>query len=392
MRSRPIVRRAGARVAETPASSAVSTAQDATRASTSIGFSSPRARSGGTAAAATPTSQAARASPTSPARAEMTTDSVSSWRHSRGRLAPAAARIANSGVRDRARDRNRFAALAHAISSTQATAPNSRNSAFRRCCTQPKRASMPSPASWFSDLSRVVTPEDAHAGFHWGANAAARSSACSNETSCARRARTDTKGERPGTGPPRPASKGSQNMVSASGNRNDVGITPTMVSRRPPRRSGRPTMSASPPKRVCQAVWLTMATALPASSGAKTLPSSGATPRSGSRPGDISAPCRVSGSSPPVKMPSTRPYVSTRSNSIVSSRQFSTIATGCTGPPPDGSKRFRSTSRCGSANGTAFSSRLSTMANTVVVMATPRPKTRTTATVNRGDRRRMRTP
>ena len=30
------------------------------------------------------------------------------------------------------------------------------------------------------------------------------------------------------SGPPRPASKGSQKVVSASGNRNDAGITPTM--------------------------------------------------------------------------------------------------------------------------------------------------------------------
>ena len=151
-------------------------------------------------------------------------------------------------------------------------------------------------------------------------------------------------------------------------------------------------MPASPPKRVCQTVWLTMATSLPASSGAKPLPSSGATPRRASSPGDICAPGRVSGSAPPVKTPSVRPYVSTRSNSVVSLRQFSTIATGCTGPPPDGPHRCSSTSRCGSAKGTAFSSRLSTMANTVVVMATPSPRTRTTATVNRGDRPRMRTP
>ena len=254
------------------------------------------------------------------------------------------------------------------------------------------RASTPSPASWFSDLSRVVIPVEAHRGFHWGASAAARASASSNDTFGARRAMTDTKGWPMPSGPGRPASKGSQKVVSASGNRNDAGITPTMVSTRSPRRRGRPTMPASPPKRVCHAAWLTTATGLAASSGAKALPTSGAMPRSGNMPGDTRAPGRVSGSPPPVKTPSTRPYVSTRSNNATSLRQFSTIATGCEGPPPDGPHRFSSTSRCGSANGTAFSSRLSTMANTVVIMATPSPRTRTTATVNRGDRRRMRTP
>ena len=94
MRSPPTARSAGGRVAATPASSAASAAQDATRPSRSIGFSSRRPSSGGTAAAARPASQAARA--------ETATDSVSNWRHSRTLLAPAAARIANSRVRDSA--------------------------------------------------------------------------------------------------------------------------------------------------------------------------------------------------------------------------------------------------------------------------------------------------
>ncbi len=38
---------------------------------------------------------------------------------------------------------------------------------------------------------------------------------------------------------------------------------------------------ASPPNKVCQIAWLTTTTAVPASSGAKALPHSGATPSSG---------------------------------------------------------------------------------------------------------------
>ena len=92
---------------------------------------------------------------------------------------------------------------------------------------------------------------------------------------------------------PRRMSKGSQKAVSASGNRNDAGITPTMVSTPSLKRSGRPTMPASPPKRVCQVAWLMIPTGLVPSSGAKALPGSGAMPRNGSRPGDTRAPCIV---------------------------------------------------------------------------------------------------
>ena len=180
--------------------------------------------------------------------------------------------------------------------------------------------------------------------------------------------------------------------MAGSGNRNDAGITPTIVSSPSLKRIGRPTMSASPPKRVRQVAWLMMATGLAASSGANARPCSGATPRSGSRPGDTRAPRIVSGSLPPVKTRSRRSYASTPSNSAPSLRQLSTNAAGWLGPPPVGPNRFSSTSRCASANGTAFSSKLSTMANTAVVMPTPSPRMRTTATVNCGDRRRMRTP
>jgi hypothetical protein len=74
---------------------------------------------------------AASASPITPPISASSVLSVSSWRTSRPRPAPSAARIASSRLRRSMRDSIRFATLAQAISSTQPTAPSSTKSVGR---------------------------------------------------------------------------------------------------------------------------------------------------------------------------------------------------------------------------------------------------------------------
>ena len=73
----------------------------------------------------------ARPSPTRPPTSDSRTLSVSSCRTSRARLAPMARRTASSRRRAVALASNRLAIFAHAISSTAATTPPSRNAVAR---------------------------------------------------------------------------------------------------------------------------------------------------------------------------------------------------------------------------------------------------------------------
>ena len=73
----------------------------------------------------------ARNNPSNPPVNESTTLSVNNCRTTRMRLAPSAARMAISLCRDIARASSRLATFAHAIKSTQPTAPNRINKAGR---------------------------------------------------------------------------------------------------------------------------------------------------------------------------------------------------------------------------------------------------------------------
>ena len=77
------------------------------------------------------TPQNASKSPATPPASESTVLSVSNWRTSRQRPAPNALRTAISCPRPAARTKNRLATLAHAISSTNDTAPVKTTSAGR---------------------------------------------------------------------------------------------------------------------------------------------------------------------------------------------------------------------------------------------------------------------
>ena len=77
------------------------------------------------------TPHTASSSPSAPPASERITHSVSSWRTSRPRPAPSAARTAISDSRAAARASSRLATLAQAMSSTKPTAP-SRTSTERR--------------------------------------------------------------------------------------------------------------------------------------------------------------------------------------------------------------------------------------------------------------------
>ena len=69
--------------------------------------------------------------PAPPPISDRTMPSVSTCRTTRRRAAPIASRTAISRFRDAARASIRFATFAHAMSSTQATAPNNTKSARR---------------------------------------------------------------------------------------------------------------------------------------------------------------------------------------------------------------------------------------------------------------------
>ena len=129
----------------------------------SIATSSRRGKSRAASTGASPTRNQASASPSAPPIADSSRLSVSSWRVSRPRLAPIAARTVSSRCRARPRDRQRLATFAHAISSTQAT-PAARTSSAARTrevisSTMPRTCTTggpPMPNNRFAAIGRMV--------------------------------------------------------------------------------------------------------------------------------------------------------------------------------------------------------------------------------------------
>ena len=97
---------------------------------------SARGRLAGAMASSVSMPMSASRSPASAPPPAMTKLSASSWRTSRQRLPPSAARTASWRSRWDARTRSRFATLAQAISSTNATAPMSASRAGRTSATR----------------------------------------------------------------------------------------------------------------------------------------------------------------------------------------------------------------------------------------------------------------
>ena len=123
-----------------PQTIAVTTPANTAKASTtgSIATASSRGRSFGPSASSTSMPARARIRPRPVPHAAITRLSASIWRTSCPRLAPIAARTASSRLRPAARTTSRLATLAHAISSTNATAPISDTIVGR---TSPTRSS-----------------------------------------------------------------------------------------------------------------------------------------------------------------------------------------------------------------------------------------------------------
>ena len=116
-----------------PNSMPVSTETTSVKPSTVASMPTSLARVVKRAVKATSRSRPAAASPRpiTPPMIASSVLSVSSWRTSRPRPAPSAARIASSRLRRSMRESIRFATLAQAISSTQPTAPSSTRSVGR---------------------------------------------------------------------------------------------------------------------------------------------------------------------------------------------------------------------------------------------------------------------
>ena len=117
----------------TPKSSPVTTESPSAKASARpfTAISSSRGWSPGSSACSARTPHTASPSPSAPPASASSTLSVSSWRTSRRREAPSAARIATSRSRVATRASIRLATLAQAISRTSPTAPRKTSSAGR---------------------------------------------------------------------------------------------------------------------------------------------------------------------------------------------------------------------------------------------------------------------
>ncbi len=131
-RSEPPAARAPARTSAV-VTRQVRAVKASTRPSTSI--SPRRGRFDGCNARSSPSASVVTSSPSAPPATASTALSVSSCRAMAQRLAPSAVRSANSPSRTVARTSSRWATLAHAISSTSATAPSRTSSAGRACLT-----------------------------------------------------------------------------------------------------------------------------------------------------------------------------------------------------------------------------------------------------------------
>jgi hypothetical protein len=98
----------------------------------------------------------ANATPTTPPAAASSVLSVSSWRTSRPRPAPSAARSASSRSRPSIRASVRFATFAHAISSTRLVMPIRMSSSSRAPSVSAERTS--TVVAWKPDVAVRYTP------------------------------------------------------------------------------------------------------------------------------------------------------------------------------------------------------------------------------------------
>ena len=174
--------------------------------------------------------------------------SVRSCRAMRARLAPSAMRTAISWRRVAARIKSRFATLAQAISSTNATAPTRTSSEVR---TLPIRVSL----SGMIRATGLIPPARGSGGI---ARAIASSSlfACSGVASARSRPMTGKRKELPGSS----RSASGVQTWEAAGNVNPRGMTPTTVRVMPSRVIAFPRIARSPLKRARQSRSLRMTT------------------------------------------------------------------------------------------------------------------------------------
>jgi hypothetical protein len=145
-------RSAGTSAKTTTVASVTPRAKPSTDPSTAI--SANLGRLAGRSVRSTAIAQNVSVSPSPPAAAARIPASVSTCRSMAPRLAPSAARRANSPSRAVARVSSRLATLAQAMSSTSATAPMSSSSAGRACLT----------TSWCSGTTRMRRLEPACTG------------------------------------------------------------------------------------------------------------------------------------------------------------------------------------------------------------------------------------
>ena len=125
--------------------------------------SSRRGRSGGASATSVVTPTRAISAPAIPATTASTTLSVRSWRTSRARPAPTAARTTISRPRAEARASSRLATLAQAMSRTKATAPSRTKSVCRvsptmASCRGVRRTPLSALLRGYSAESRAAMP------------------------------------------------------------------------------------------------------------------------------------------------------------------------------------------------------------------------------------------
>ncbi len=252
----------------------------------------------GPSATSASTPQCASSSPVAPPAAASSRLSVSSWRMSRRRPAPSAARSAISLRRPAARVIWRFATLTHAMRSTDPTAPS-----------RTRSAGLISPANC-SRSGTTLTPHPLSTSGYCASSRAAMVSislrARSTVTPGLRSAAADSE---------RPRLAARCSSVSASGTHTSAGLplrefslmnhlksggmTPTTVTTSPSSVTALPTTSGAPPKRRCHSPWLMTATfARPSASspGSSVRPSAGRAPSSRKRLGVAACAATSSGS------------------------------------------------------------------------------------------------
>ena len=219
------------------------------------------------------TAQYASATPAAPPIRDSDTLSTSSCRTSRRRAAPSAARMAISRRRDALFASSRLATFAHAMSRTQAMAPNSTRTAATdgtdHLIAQELEAHAPAlvrvgvlrgPAGPRSCRAPPARPPASRR------RPAGRRCAGSGSAGPAPRRRAAAEASRP----PRPWGNGSRRASR-----------PPASPRARRARAGAPARRESPPNRRCQRAWLTTATrgwSSCSSAGTKPRPSAGRTP------------------------------------------------------------------------------------------------------------------